>query len=46
MMGRSFGCEYDENDLMEVLNELDEEIIGNQLNEGLGLISYIPTVNK
>jgi len=29
MMGRNFGCEYDENDLMQELNELDEEIIGD-----------------
>lgn len=46
MMGRNFGCEYDENDLMQELNELDEEIIGDQLNEGLGLPSYIPAANK
>ncbi len=42
MMGRNFGVEYDEADLMDELNELDEEIIGDQLNEGLGLPSYIP----
>jgi hypothetical protein len=29
MMGRNFGCEYDESDLMQELNELDEEIIGD-----------------
>lgn len=46
MMGRNFGCEYDENDLMQELNELDEEIIGDQLNEGLGMPSYIPAANK
>ena len=49
MMGRNFGVEYDEADLMDELNELDEEIIGEQLNEGLGLPSYIPAnqnVNK
>ena len=28
MMGRNFGVEYDESDLMNELNELDEEIIG------------------
>eukprot|EP00356_Strombidium_inclinatum_P002560 CAMPEP_0170478692 /NCGR_PEP_ID=MMETSP0208-20121228/183_1 /TAXON_ID=197538 /ORGANISM="Strombidium inclinatum, Strain S3" /LENGTH=223 /DNA_ID=CAMNT_0010750989 /DNA_START=23 /DNA_END=694 /DNA_ORIENTATION=+ len=49
MMGRNFGVDYDEADLMDELNELDEEIIGEQLNEGLGLPSYIPqnqNVNK
>ena len=35
MMGRNFGVEYDESDLLDELNELDEEIIGDQLNEGL-----------
>ena len=29
MMGRNFGVEYDEADLMDELNELDEEIIGD-----------------
>ena len=42
MMGRNFGVEYDEADIMQELNELDEELIGDQLNEGLGLPSYIP----
>ena len=42
MMGRNFGVEFDEGELMDELNELDEEIIGDQLNEGLGLPSYIP----
>ena len=42
MMGRNFGVECDENDLLDELAELDEEIIGEQLNEGLGLPSYIP----
>ncbi len=42
MMGRNFGVDYDEADLMGELDELDEEIIGDQLNEGLGLPSYIP----
>lgn len=46
MMGRNFGVECDEDDLMNELNELDEEIIGDQLNEGLGLPSYIPQANK
>ena len=42
MMSRNFGVEYDENELMDELAELDEEIIGEQLNEGIGLPSYIP----
>ena len=42
MMGRNFGVEYDEGELMDELAELDEEIIGEQLNEGIGLPSYIP----
>ncbi len=49
MMGRNFGVDYDEAELMGELDELDEEIIGEQLNEGLGLPSYIPqnqNVNK
>ena len=46
MMGRNFECEFDENDLLDELAELDEEIIGDQLNEGLGLPSYIPQGNK
>ena len=46
MMGRNFGVEYDEADLMQELNELDEELIGEQLNEGLGLPSYIPQNQK
>ena len=31
-----------EAELMDELNELDEELIGEQLNEGLGIPSYIP----
>ena len=46
MMGRNFGVEYDESELLDELNELDEEIIGDQLNEGLGLPSYIPQNNQ
>ena len=46
MMGRNFGVDYDEADLMNELNELDEELIGEQLNEGLGLPSYIPSNQK
>ena len=46
MMGRNFGVDYDEADLLGELEELDEEIIGDQLNEGMGLPSYIPTSAK
>ena len=42
MMGRNFGVEFDEADLMDELNELDEELIGDQLQEGLGMPSYVP----
>ena len=42
MMGRNFGVDCDENELLDELAELDEEIIGEQINEGLGLPSYIP----
>ena len=43
VMGRSYGVgDFDENDLMNELNELDEELAEEQLNEGLGIPSYIP----
>ena len=42
MMGRNFGMEYDEGELEAELAELDEELISDQLNEGLGLPQYIP----
>ena len=29
MMGQNFGVEFDENELMDELAELDEEIIGD-----------------
>ncbi len=45
-MGRTYNCDYDENELMDELNELDEEIVSEQLNEGLGLPSYIPNSQK
>ena len=41
MMGRNFGVEFDEAELMDELNELDEELISDQLNEG-AMPSYIP----
>ena len=46
MMGRNFGVEYDEADLMQELDELDGELISDQLNEGVGLPSYIPQNNQ
>ena len=41
-MGRNFGVEYDEADIMAELNELDEELISDQLNEG-SIPSYVPS---
>ena len=41
MMGRNFACDFDEAELMDELNELDEELISDQLNEG-AMPSYIP----
>ena len=38
MMGRNFGVEYDENELMDELAELDQEI----MDEELSLPTYIP----
>ena len=34
--------EFDESELMNELNELDEEIINEQLNDGLDVPSYVP----
>ena len=42
MMGRNFGVEYDESDLMQELDELDGELVSEQLNEGIGIPSYVP----
>jgi hypothetical protein len=42
MMGRNFGVEYDENELMDELAELDAEI----MDEECSLPSYIPQGNK
>jgi hypothetical protein len=46
VMGRNFNCDFDEADLLGELDELDEEIVSEQLNEGLGLPSYIPNSQK
>ncbi len=42
VMGRSYNVEFDENELMDELNELDEEIVNEQLDEGLNVPSYLP----
>lgn len=46
VMGRNFNCDFDEADLLGELDELDEEIVSEQLNQGLGLPSYIPNSSK
>lgn len=46
VMSRTYNCEFDEAELMGELDELDEEIVSEQLNEGLGLPSYIPNSQK
>ena len=46
-MGRSYGVgEFDEEGLMNELNELDEELAEEQLSTGLGMPSYIPASMK
>ncbi len=35
IMGRSYNVEFDENEIMEELNELDEEIVNEQLADPL-----------
>ena len=46
VMGRTYNVEMDEGELMNELNELDEEIACDQLNEGLGIPSYVPNSQK
>lgn len=46
VMARTYNCEYDESELLGELDELDEEIVSEQLNEGLSLPSYIPNSAK
>lgn len=41
-MTRSYQVDYDENELMDELGELDEDIINEQLNDGLDVPSYAP----
>ena len=42
VMGRTYNCEFDENELMGELDELDEELAMDQLDAGLGMPSYVP----
>ena len=42
VMGRNYNVECDENDLLGELDELDEELAAEQLDEGLGMPSYVP----
>jgi charged multivesicular body protein 5 len=42
VMSRSYQVEYNESELMDELNELDEEIINEQLGDGLNVPSYLP----
>lgn len=42
-MSRSYQVEYDESELMDELNELDEEIVNEQLGDHtLNVPSYVP----
>ena len=45
-MGRAYNVEFDENELMGELDELDEELAAEQLDEGLGVPSYVPNSQK
>ena len=45
-MGRNYNADFDENELMDELGELDAEIASEQLGTGLGQPSYIPNSNK
>ena len=42
-MGRSYQVDYDESALMDELAELDEEIVNEQLSDGLNVPSYVPS---
>merc|ERR1712113_583548 len=42
VMGRNYNVEMDENELLGELDELDEELAAEQLDEGLGMPSYVP----
>ena len=43
IMARSYQVDYDESELMDELNELDEEIANEQLGDGLSVPSYVPS---
>ncbi len=42
VMSRSYQVDYDETELMDELAELDEDIVNEQLSDGLNVPSYIP----
>ena len=46
IMTRSYQVEYNESELMDELNELDEDIVNEQLNDGLDVPSYVPSGQK
>ena len=48
IMTRSYNVEYDETELMDELNELDEEIVNDQLNNAgmQGVPAYMPAQNN
>lgn len=46
IMTRSYQVEYNESELMDELNELDEDIVNEQLNDGLDVPSYVPSAQK
>ena len=45
-MGRSYDVQFDEGELLGELDELDEELAAEQLDEGLGMPSYVPNAQK
>ena len=45
-MGQNFNVEYDENELLGELDELDEELAMEQLDAGLSAPSYVPNSQK
>ena len=46
VMGRNYDCQFDENELMGELDELDEELAMEQLDAGLSMPSYVPNSQK
>ncbi len=43
VMTRSYQVDYDESELMDELAELDEDIVNEQLNDGLNVPNYLPS---